>query len=199
MDKFKQVIKSNKKSIIFLFILMVIAVITGSIFNIILNDSDKQLVQESLNNFFTNLNKLDYINTLKSGLLSQSIFIIIIWLLGLSIIGIPIILFSFFSKIFVLGFSVSSLITTYGGKGILYALLYIFPHHIINIINYGFLTIISLKVSISLLYAIIKRRKIDFKPIMRTYLISLGISIVLVIISVLLEIYIMPFLLQFVY
>ena len=199
MDKFKQIIKSNKKSITFLFILMIIALISGSIFNIILNNSDKQLVQDSLNNFFTNLNKLDYINTLKTGLLNQSIFIVIIWLLGFSIIGIPIILFSFFSKIFVLGFSISSLITVYGGKGIIYALLYIFPHHIINIINYGFITIISLKVSLSLLYAIIKRRKIDFNPIMNQYLLSLGISLILGLISVLLEIYLMPFLLQFIF
>ena len=51
MDKLKQIIKSNKKSIIFLFILMLISLISGSIFNIILNDTDKQLVQESIQKF----------------------------------------------------------------------------------------------------------------------------------------------------
>ena len=98
MDKLKQIIRNNKKSIIFLFILIVIALLTGSFFNIILNEADKKLVQESINTFLNNLDKLNYLETLKTGLLNQSLFILIIWLLGFSIIGIPIILFSFLKK-----------------------------------------------------------------------------------------------------
>lgn len=199
MDKLKQIIKRNKKSIIFLFILTIIALITGSLFGVILNDADKQIVQESINQFLTNSNKLNYIGALKTGTINQTIFIIIIWLLGFSIIGIPIILFSFFLKVFVLGFSITSLITIKGTRGCLISLAYIFPHHVLNIVNYTFLTIISLKVSFSLLYAIIKRKKIDFKPIINKYLLSLLISLILGLIAVLLEVYLMPFLIQFFY
>ena len=199
MDKLKQLIKKNNKSILFLFILIIIALLSGAILNIMLNDSDKQLVQESINQFFTNLNSLNYIETIKTGTINHSIFILFIWILGFSIIGIPIILFSFFYKVFVLGFSITSIISIYGFKGCLIAVAYVFPHHILNIINYIFLTIISLKVSFSLLYAIIKKRKIDFKPIINQYLLSLIISIVLGIVSVLAEVYLMPFLLQFIY
>lgn len=199
MDKLKKILKNNKKSIIFLFILTAIAVATGSIFSLILNDNDKQLVNESINNFFLSLGSLNYIDTLKVATLEQSIFTLFIWLLGFSIIGIPIILFSFFLKVFTLGFSIANIIIIYKLKGILLALFYIFPHHILNIINYAFLTIISLKVSFSLLYAIFKRKKIDFKPIMNRYLLSLGVSIILGLISVVLEVYCMPFLMQLVY
>lgn len=198
MDKLKQIIKNNKKGIIFLFILIIIALLSGSLFNIILNDSDKQIVQESINQFITNLTNLNYIETLKTGIINQSSFLIVIWLLGFSIIGIPIILFSFFCKIFVLGFSIASIISIYGFKGCLIALTYIFPHHILNIINYAFLTIISLKVSFSLLYAILRKRKLDFKPIMNSYLLSLGISLVLGFISILFEVYLMPILVNLV-
>lgn len=198
MDKLKQIIKSNKKSIVFLLILMIIALISGSIFNIILNDSDKQLVQESIQKFLNSFSELNTIETLKTGVISQSIFIVILWLLGFSIIGIPIILFSFFCKIFIIGFSISSFVSMYNFKGCLLSLTYIFPHHIINIINYGFLTIISLKVSFSLLHAIVRQRKIDFKPIINQYLLSLGVSLILGLFSIALEVYLMPILVNLV-
>lgn len=194
MDKLKTIIKDNRRSIIFLFILIAIALISGSIFSLMLNDNDKKIVSDSITNFFGSINSLNYIDTLKSATIEEFLFIFIIWLLGFSIIGIPIILFSFFLKIFSLGFSICNIIIIYKTKGILLALFYIFPHHIISIINYSLLTIVSLKVSISLLYAIFKRKKIDFKPIMNKYLIILGISVILSIISILLEIYLMPIL-----
>lgn len=194
MDKLKTIIKNNRRSIIFLFILIAIALITGSIFSLMLNDNDKKIVSDSITNFFSNINSLNYIDTLKSAIVENGLFIFFIWILGFSIIGIPIILFSFFLKIFALGFSICNIITIYKTKGILLALFYIFPHHVINIVNYSLLTIVSLKVSISLLYAVFKRRKLDFKPIMNKYLIILGISIILALIATLLEIYLMPIL-----
>ena len=159
-----------------------------------LNDNDKKIVSDAITNFFSNINSLNYIDTLKSAIVENGLFIFFIWILGFSIIGIPIILFSFFLKIFALGFSICNIITIYKTKGILLALFYIFPHHVINIVNYSLLTIVSLKVSISLLYAVFKRRKLDFKPIMNKYLIILGISIILALIATLLEIYLMPIL-----
>lgn len=194
MDKLKTIVKNNKRSIIFLFILIIIALITGSVFSLMLNNNDTQLVNESITNFFNNINSLDYLATLKSGLVETLLFIIIIWLLGLSVIGIPIILFSFFFKIFTLGFSICSIITIYKTKGIVLSFFYIFPHHIINIIVYSILTIISLKVSISLLYAVFKRKKLDFKPIMNKYLICLLVSIIFSSLAVVLEVYVMPIL-----
>lgn len=194
MDKLKTIIKNNRRSIIFLFILIAIALITGSIFSLMLNDNDKKIVSDAITNFFSNINSLNYIDTLKSAIVENGLFIFFIWILGFSIIGIPIILFSFFLKIFALGFSICNIITIYKTKGILLALFYIFPHHVINIVNYSLLTIVSLKVSISLLYAVFKRRKLDFKPIMNKYLIILGISIILALIATLLEIYLMPIL-----
>ena len=194
MDKLKTIIKNNRRSIIFLFILIAIALITGSIFSLMLTDNDKKIVSDAITNFFSNINSLNYIDTLKSAIVENGLFIFFIWILGFSIIGIPIILFSFFLKIFALGFSICNIITIYKTKGILLALFYIFPHHVINIVNYSLLTIVSLKVSISLLYAVFKRRKLDFKPIMNKYLIILGISIILALIATLLEIYLMPIL-----
>lgn len=192
MDKLKNIINRNKKIIFFLVVLLITALISGSLFCIILNDADKQLVTESITKFLENIKTPNYIDALKQGLINNSIYVTVIWLLGFSIIGIPIILFSFFVKVFILGFSIANFISIYGLKGILYSLVYIFPHHILNIFNYMFLTIVTLKVSFSLVYAIFKKKKIDFKPIMNRYFIYLGIGLLLMLISTLLEVYLMP-------
>ena len=98
MDKLKNIMNRNKKIIFFLIILLVVALISGSLFCIILNDADKQLVIESISKFLENIKSPDYITTLKQGFISNFIYITVIWLLGFSIIGIPVILFSFFFR-----------------------------------------------------------------------------------------------------
>lgn len=194
MDKFKFSIKYNKKIIVFLSVLGIIALASGSIFTVMLNSSDKQLTVDYINNFMDNLsnNNLDYMSALQNGFSSYFIFIIMIWLLGISVIGIPVILFMYFSKIFVLGFSVSTIISNYGLKGCLLSFAYIFPHQIINVIIYTTLTLYALKVAGKILYSILKKQKLDFKLILHNYLFILLGSIIISILMILFEVYITP-------
>lgn len=193
-DKFKQTIIKNKKALIFLTIISIIAIIFGSLFSIILNEGDKSLVNEYINNFFNNIkdNNLNYVLALKNGSINTLAFIIIVWLLGISIIGLPIIIFMYFSKLFIVGFSISSIIKIYGLKGCLISFAYIFPHHILYIIVYTILTLYSIKLSIKILFSIIKKDKIDFKPIINKYLFLLLISIVVSFLALLFEVFITP-------
>ena len=193
-DKFKITIKHNKKVIFFLGIIAVIAIIFGSLFSVMLNESDKNLTLEYINNFFENIknNNLNYILALKNGSISSLGFILIVWLLGVSIIGMPIVLFMYFSKFFVIGFSISSIIKGYGLKGCLLSFAYIFPHHIIYIIVYTILTVYSIKMSIKLISTIIKKDKIDFKPIINKYLLVLLLSVIIAVLMLLFEVFITP-------
>lgn len=193
-DKFKITIKHNKKVIFFLGIIAVIAIIFGSLFSVMLNESDKNLTLEYINNFFENIknNNLNYILALKNGSISSLGFILIVWLLGVSIIGMPIVLFMYFSKFFVIGFSISSIIKGYGLKGCLLSFAYIFPHHIIYIITYTILTVYSIKMSIKLISTIIKKDKIDFKPIINKYLLVLLLSVIIAVLTLLFEVFITP-------
>lgn len=193
-DKFKITIKHNKKVIFFLGIIAVIAIIFGSLFSVMLNESDKNLTLEYINNFFENIknNNLNYILALKNGSISSLGFILIVWLLGVSIIGMPIVLFMYFSKFFVIGFSISSIIKGYGLKGCLLSFAYIFPHHIIYIIVYTILTVYSIKMSIKLISTIIKKDKIDFKPIINKYLLVLLLSVIIAALALLFEVFITP-------
>lgn len=193
-DKFKLTIIKNKKTLIFLGTIAVIAIIFGSLFSVILNDGDKTLVNEYINNFFENIknNNLNYLDALKNGSINTFSYILIVWLLGISIIGLPIVIFMYFSKLFVISFSVSSIITNYGFKGCLLSFSYIFPHHIIYIIVHTLLTVYSIKLSLKLLFSILKKDKLDFKPIINKYLVVLIISILFSLGALLFEVFITP-------
>ncbi|MBQ7140574.1 MAG: stage II sporulation protein M [Bacilli bacterium] len=187
--------KKHKKLLIFVTILLTIGLITGSLFITILNDSDKKLVLETITNYFNQikLNKVDFLYCLRTSLISNLIYILFIWLLGISIIGIPLILFLIFIKSFILGFSIGSIICKYGFSGILLSLSYTFPHHIINIIIVSFIGLYALKVSLSLFQLIFSKKQINFKIIIRKYFGVLIITIILAIMSSLIETFITPY------
>ncbi|NLM63362.1 MAG: hypothetical protein GX190_03515 [Mollicutes bacterium] len=115
MDKLKSIFGINKQIRIFLLGLAIIAVIAGAFYITILNKTDQSLVESSINTFFNDIknNNLNYVISLKNAILSNLGFYLIIWLLGISVIGIPVIIFMFFSKAFIIGFSVSSIILNY--------------------------------------------------------------------------------------
>lgn len=194
LDKLKDKVKINKKISLFLFIILIIGVIFGAIYTVILSKTDKELVMEYLNNFVNKIktNDLNYVGTLINTLISNISFIIIIWLLGISVIGIPISIIMFFSKAFILGFSITSIIYKYKLAGSLMSLLYIFPHQIINIFVYIILMIYSISLSLKMIYCIFKKKSIDFKLIMNKYTKILLFSIILISITSLIETYICP-------
>ena len=198
MDKLKNKTISNKKIIVFLVGLFLIGLIAGSIFITIISKSDQALVKEYIKEFVNKAdkNKLNYLEALKNASLSNGLFIVIVWLLGFSIIGIPIVIFMYFSKAFILGFSLSSFILQYKFKGLLLALIYFFPHHVVNILAYTLILIYSLKISFILVNSIIKKKTISFKAIMNRYLFFFAVSIVMVIVASLYECFVVPFLIR---
>lgn len=198
MDKLKNKTTSNKKIIVFLVGLFLIGLIAGSIFITIISKSDQALVKEYIKEFVNKAdkNKLNYLEALKNASLSNGLFIVIVWLLGFSIIGIPIVIFMYFSKAFILGFSLSSFILQYKFKGLLLALIYFFPHHVVNILAYTLILIYSLKISFILVNSIINKKTISFKAIMNRYLIVFAVSIGMVIVASLYECFVVPFLIR---
>ena len=152
LDKLKYGAINNKKILMSLVVLLVIAITAGSLFLTILSKTDQQLVTQ-------------YISTLKNSIWNNVGYVVFIWLLGISIIGLPIVLFFFFSKIFVLGFSIGSFVLTYRFKGLLYATIYIIPFSIINIGVYILLALYAIKMSNNLIYSIFKKKEINVKKI----------------------------------
>lgn len=194
VDKLKSKAKNNKTIILFLSIIAILGIIFGSIFITIISKSDQTLTKNYIENFMDTIStdKINYMKCLKNTLISNISFITIIWLLGISLIGLPIIIFMYFSKCFVLGFSVAAFILKYKSKGVLLAFVYIFPHHLINLIFYTLLMLYALKFSIFLINAIFNKKTINFRAIIRVYIKIFIIVLISIIITSLFECFITP-------
>lgn len=197
-DKLKSLIKLNKKLLLFFTILLIIGIITGAIFMAILNENDKILIRDYFTNFISNIenNKLNYFSGLKNGLFNNLLYVILIWVIGISIIGAPIVVIMFFIKSFILGFSISSVIFNFNFKGCLLSFINIFPHQIINFVVYILLSTYSIFFSLRLINSIINKKQIDFKLMMNKYIKILIISVILIVISILIETFITPILIK---
>ncbi len=187
--------KKNKKMFTFIAILLALGFISGSLFITILSDSDKKMVLDTITNYFNQVktNKIDFLYIFRTSSISNLLYIFFIWILGISIIGIPVIIVLIFIKSFILGFSISSIISQYKFKGTLLSLSYIFPHHILNIITICFVSMYALSVSMSLIKLITTKKQINFKIIMRRYIGVFIIAIILSLLSSIIETFITPY------
>ena len=180
--------------------IVIVGVLFGSILPIFLSVDDKKLVSDYLFGFVNDIKDgFDSIVFLKNGLLGNCLFLILIWLLGVSIIGVPIILFLFFYKCFILGFSISSIIINYGLKGVLFSFIYVFPHQVINILIYLMLTSYSLIFSIKLLCYILRKIEFNIRNSFRKYFKIFIFCFGGLIISVLYESFVNPHILSFIF
>lgn len=198
MDKLKQVANKHRKVILFLLGIAFIGFITGIIFITILAETDKNLVKSYIQEFISKIenNELDYLNNFKNAFVSNIGFILIVWILGMSVIGIPINLFIYFAKAFILGFSISSFILQYKSKGCLLSLIYIFPHQIINIIIYTVLLMFSMNFSKKIICSIKSKKTISFQTTFKKYSAILLLCLVIVTITTVFEIFVSPFIIR---
>lgn len=194
ISKVRNKVKLDKNLLLFFIILLFIGIVVGSIFVVMLNKSDQTLIQEYLNGFLDNIqnNKIDYWLVLKNNLWNILLFISAIWLLGISVIGLPVIVVMFFTKAFLLGFSIGSIVFTYKFKGILFALIYVFPGQVISLLACLILAMYAVSFSIKLIHALIKRKTIDFKYMINRYLLIFLITLTIVVIMSLYDTYLMP-------
>jgi len=181
----KNSIVRQKKFYVFLITLILIGIIAGIVFIFFINKSDKQSVVESMRNFFSLIKASESINYGKSLINSLVInisYVLLIWLLGISIIGLPVIIVILFIKSFIFGFSIASIIASYGFKGILGAFLYVFPHQIIILLLYLLLSFYSISFCYKLFSHLFLKKIVNFRYAMKRYTKILLISLVVVII-----------------
>lgn len=200
MDKLKSNIRINKNLFVFLVVIIAVGVASGSIFVTLLNDTDKVMVSDYLNNFLNNLStdNLNYSGTLINTIIFTLGAALLVWLLGISVIGFLLILIFLFIKAFALGFSIGSIIINFNFKGVLMAIAYIVPHHIINMMVYLLISSYALVLSYRLINSFTKKQSFEFKSVFNRYLFILMFSLVILLISVLYEVYGAPKLISFI-
>ena len=165
-------LKEQKRLYLFLIIVMGLGIIAGLIYALIISKSDHNLVASSLDSFFTSIKEsnLDYKSGLINSLIGNIFFVSFIFLLGISIIGIPFIIISLFFKAFIFSFSFVSIIYTYHLNGILKAIMYVFPHQIITLLMSLFLGFYALYFGIKLFNYLFRRKDINLRNSMKRYL-----------------------------
>lgn len=198
--KLMDLILPNKKINLFIISIIILGIISGSIFLMLASATDKTAVITQIRTFMTNINNNSIDNglALRNSLIINYLFVGFIWILGLSIVGVLVNIFLTFIKGFLVGFSISSLFLTYGYKGALASLLYTFPTQIINIFVVAILSIYSIMFSKNLLQIISSKTNANNRLMLKKYIVILIISIILSFISSLLEVYLFPNILKLV-
>lgn len=191
----------NKKVNYFVLFIIILGIISGSIFLVVLKEADRNLVIEKINTFFTNINNnnINNIEAFKNSLIENVIYITVIWVLGMSIIGIIINIFLIYVKGFILGFTISSFILVFKYKGILASIIYVLPTSIINILIYLLLGIYSILFTFKLLNIIFIKEKytnMNMKRFIKKYIIIFIICLLLALISAITEGFLIPSLLK---
>ena len=195
------IIMPDKKINTFVLFIILLGIISGAIFLVVLKEVDHSLVIEKINTFFNSINTNNISNTKAAtdAFIENLIFIVIIWVLGMSIIGIVINIFLIYLKSFMIGFSISAFFLTFKYKGLLAAFIYVFPTSIINILVYLLLGVYSIIFTINLWKIIfIKDRELNMKRFIKNYFLVFGICLILIIISSLTEGFLVPSLLKLV-
>lgn len=194
-------IKKNKGLYIGLILAIVISILFGTFFISILEKNDRVLVTNEITTFLDNIKNNNYIanKNLLSNILNNNIFGIIIWILGISMIGIPLIICMLFYKGFSLAFTITSILYSFKFDGIVLTFIYIFPHLIINLIIYFILTYYSLMLSINLIKHLINKEDIKFKNFIKKYLIILILSIIILTLTAIYETYVIPQIIKLIY
>lgn len=183
----------TKKLFILVFAITLLCFLAGMLLISMLSKSNKELIINSLNNFYTSLkeNKISSTNLLYKTMTSNLILNIIIWVLGISIIGIPIVIFILGFKSLNLGFTISSLIYTYKFNGLLKAIIYLIPN-IINIFIVFVLVYYSISFSINLFNYLFRKIEFNKRVIVKRYLKLLIVAILLSILTSVTESFILP-------
>jgi len=193
------IILPNKKINLFVIFVIVLGIISGTVFLLALNETDKELVVNQITNFMVNVNdnNINNFNAFKNSLVENIIFVVIIWILGMSIIGVIFNVFVMYLKGFILGFTLSSFFYIYKYKGLLAGIIYLVPSSIINIFVTLIAGVYSIILTIYLWKVIFMRDKSNnIGNFLKKYFLILLICIVLVVISSLCESYLMPALIK---
>lgn len=184
----------DKKILLVSSILLGLGILSGIIFFFITTSLDKMIVKNMMNEFVkikTNVTFSTFINSFKYNI----IYIVIITLSSLLVIFSPLVLLINYYKGLTIGFLISSTLSTFKLKGILYFVAILFPHHILMSILLILYSSIMFKLSLKLLKVTYMNEPINLNIFIKKVLILFLTSLIICIIISLLEIYISPLLL----
>lgn len=195
MKKYRLKKKIKNKLLLTLLVITTIATLLGILYISLLSNKNIELIKKTINIFFKNINNINYNKAFIKSFSTNILSLIFIWILGISIIGIPLIILILVLKSFSLGFSIGSILYIYKLKGIFIAIIYIVPL-LINLFSIIYLSYYGIIFSKNLNSLLFTKKDISFKNIMKKYTRILLTSLIIITISSIIEIYIVPSILK---
>ncbi len=184
---------------IFVIVLFAMGVIFGAILVHSLSLSQKEDLYQHLNQFFTLLSNGNQVNpdvSFQHSFGEYLKYVGFMWILGLSIIGLPLILILLFLKGLVVGFTIGFLVNQMKWEGLYFALVSVVPQNILVIPAMIIVGVAGISFSIRLIRGRLLRRGERIFPYFVSYsLLVLAMTVVLVGASVF-EAYISPVLMD---
>jgi len=188
-------ILNNFNLFTYLFVIFIIGLIIGPILLNIIPLEEKNELVVYLNSFLDGLKKdILFEQNIEKIIWNEIKYILILWIAGLSVIGVPLILFLVFFKGVVLGFTIAFILKELGIKGILLTGVTILPQNLIIIPVIIITSMIGILYSISLISH--KQKKFDFKFSFSSYTFFIILMNFFVLIGTLYEIYVIPLLFE---
>lgn len=194
-NRIKSIIFPSKKINFLVISILFLGVISGAIFSNIININDRKLVLDKIQLFISNIDNqsINSILAFKNSIITNLSYSIIIWILGMTIIGILFNIFLLYIKGFIFGFSLSAFIICYSYKGIILSILYTIFGQLLNIIVIMILTIYSIMFTYNLLKQIIKsKQNINLPKYFKNYLLIFLTTVIITLISSLSEAFLFP-------
>lgn len=203
-QRMKQVVwghmNDNQSIYTFTIILLMMGVIFGAVVVNSLALSEKQDLYIYLNQFFGQVSEGQFASS--EAMLGQSFthylkYIGLMWILGLSIIGLPIILILLFLKGVVVGFTVGFLVNQMEWQGLFLSFVSILPQNLILVPAFIVVSTVSVSFSIKMIQQqFIKKKTKPFLPQFFRYSLLLGVVGVILFIVSMFEAYISPLLIR---
>lgn len=167
---------------VYLFILILVA--SGFLMGIFLSNYIDMSDTAHLSSYLTTVNEgVDqyayFVNQFFLGIL----FVLFVFLLGTSIIGIPIVSFIAFTKGLQIGFSCALFVYTYQLKGIVGIILTLLPQVVFDLLATFLISASAIQLSMYIIYSCTNREKLDFKKLCNSVLNDVFISFILILIA----------------
>lgn len=166
------------------YIFIAILIVSGFFMGLFLSQYIDNSDIASLSSYLTTIDQSQdtyhaFVNQFFTGIL----FILSVFLLGTSIIGIPLIAFIIFTKGLQIGFSCALFVASYHLKGIVGILLTLAPQVILDLLAACLISASAIQLSMYLIYSSSNRDRLNFKLLANSVLNDLCICFVIVLIA----------------
>ncbi|MCD7033282.1 stage II sporulation protein M [Metabacillus sp. GX 13764] len=195
---FTKHIREHSSIYVFVFVLFLMGVIFGAVIVNSMTFSQKEDLYFYLSRFFGQVSEgkvATSADMFQQSFLHNVKYLGLMWILGISIIGLPVILIMLFLKGIVVGFSVGFLVNQMGWKGFLLSFVSVFPQNILMIPAFIIMSTAGIAVSLKIFRQLFLKKKSTLESPYQffvKYAIVLGVICLMILAASSLEAYASP-------